>query len=55
MKVVWVVLLLCGLAFAEWSIIQQNYEVIAMATSFVNATGGWVAGGTGSVEPLFLL
>lgn len=41
-------------AFANWAIVQNHYETIAISTSFVNSTGGWVSGGTASLDPLFL-
>jgi len=45
---------LCALTLGEWTLVQNDYETIAMATSFSNATGGWVTGGTASLDPLFL-
>jgi len=46
--------LLCCFAAADWTIVQNHYETIALSTSFVNATDGWVTGGTASLDPLFL-
>ena len=54
MKVI-VVLCLIACVFAKWTVVDNDYETIAISTSFVNATGGYVTGGTATLSPLFLL
>lgn len=50
--------LTCGLIVsayaATWTVVDNDYATIAMAVSFLGPTTGWVAGGSGSLQPLLL-
>ena len=45
---------LCTFTFATWTVVDQDFATIALTTSFVGSQTGYVAGGTGSLQPLFL-
>lgn len=46
--------LLSCVVLGDWAIVQNHYETIALSTSFVGSTTGWVTGGTATLDPLFL-
>ena len=48
------VVLFVAFASCSWQIVDSDFATIAIATSFWESTTGYVAGGTASVQPLFL-
>lgn len=47
--------LLCIICNAQqWSVLHSNYETIALSTSFVSDTNGYVGGGSASLDALVL-
>mmetsp|Transcript_263 Transcript_263/g.299 ORF Transcript_263/g.299 Transcript_263/m.299 type:complete len:387 (-) Transcript_263:27-1187(-) len=54
LKLLVLVNLFASVFSASWTVVDSNYETIAMSCDFQTATTGWVAGGSSSAQPLLL-